>query len=300
MKALLLSLLLLIISQTAEAQVAGKIQDEKGQPIPFVTATLLNSADSTILLASQSDEQGAFALKYSKPGTYKLRLSAIGFQIYTSPSFDLTAAQPAKDFSELVLEANSKQLTEILVRASKPLTQQRSDGTVVNVESSMLSKGSSALEVLERSPGVVIDRQNGGLSLNGRNGVQVMINGKLLRMPVEQVMAILNGMNAGEVSRVKLLTNPSAAYDAEGSGGLINIVLKDNRRKGTRQTIRSPEATVIAKKPRPAPGWIITRINSICTVLIIITATILTVIFMPLGQSRNRFWAAWHNLIIKA
>jgi iron complex outermembrane recepter protein len=132
-----------------------------------------------------------------------------------------------------VPDKDTAQLGAVIVRGRKPLIRQEPYGMVVNVESSMISKGSSALAVLEQSPGVVIDHRNYSIALNGKSGVMVMLDGKLMRMPVEQVMALLNGMSADDIEKIELITTPPAKYDAEGSAGLINIVLKKNSRPGT-------------------------------------------------------------------
>jgi hypothetical protein len=125
------------------------------------------------------------------------------------------------------------QLKEAVIRAARPIVQQRPEGVVVNVESSILSKGSTALEVLERSPGIIIDRRNNNISLNGKDGVMVMLDGRLMRMPISEVMNLLQGMSADDIEKIELLTTPPSKYDAEGSAGLINIVLKKGRRRGT-------------------------------------------------------------------
>lgn len=125
-----------------------------------------------------------------------------------------------------------KQLKEVRVQASKPLLQQQAYGTVVNVQSSVLTKGSSVLEVLERAPGVNIDRRTNGIALNGKSGVMVMLNGKLLRMSADQLMVYLQGMTAADVEKIELLNTPPAKYDASGNAGMINIVIKKNRNQG--------------------------------------------------------------------
>ncbi|HEY8972385.1 MAG TPA: TonB-dependent receptor [Puia sp.] len=125
------------------------------------------------------------------------------------------------------------QMKEAVVRGVRPPVQQTVAGITVNVENSILSKGSTVLEVLERSPGIIIDRRNNNISLNGKEGIMVMLNGKLMRMPVSEVMTLLQGMSADDIEKIELLTSPPAQYDAEGSAGLVNIVLKKNRRRGT-------------------------------------------------------------------
>lgn len=129
--------------------------------------------------------------------------------------------------------ADTAQLKVVIIRAQKPIVQQQPGGMVINAGSSVLTKGSSALEVLERSPGVVIDHQNNAISLNGKTGVMVMIDGRSMRMPMDQVVTLLNGMSADEIDKIELLTSPPAKYDAEGSAGIINIVLKKNKQAGT-------------------------------------------------------------------
>jgi len=135
------------------------------------------------------------------------------------------------DSSQLKIDTN--QLRAIIVRGAKPLFQQQINGTVVNVGNSILTKGSSVLEVLERSPGVVIDRRSNAISLNGKNGVLVLIDGKQLRMSMDQLVDLLNSMPADNIEKIELLTSPPANYDADGNAGIINIVLKKNRKTGT-------------------------------------------------------------------
>jgi outer membrane receptor for ferrienterochelin and colicin len=127
----------------------------------------------------------------------------------------------------------AKQLQEVTVRGARPPLQQSIAGSVVNVQGSMINKSSSVLNVLERSPGVVIDHRNNSIGLNGRSGVTVMIDGKLLHLPEDELLNLLNGMSADNVEKIELLTAPPSRYDASGSAGMINIVLKKNRQSGT-------------------------------------------------------------------
>lgn len=123
-------------------------------------------------------------------------------------------------------------LSSFTVRGGRRLLQQQQGGITINVENSLLTKGSSVLEVIERSPGVLVDRRNSGIALNGKEGVAVMIDGRLLRLPADQLFSLLAGLSANDVASIELLTTPHAGYDAEGTAGLINIVLKKSRKKG--------------------------------------------------------------------
>jgi outer membrane receptor protein involved in Fe transport len=233
MKRIFLSLLLICLLQTVYGQISGKLTDKSGHPISHASVLLLRSSDTSLVKAVSTDETGAYQVQYNGEGKYILQISCVGHDTWNSPEFELTASRPAKDFGIHVMEANGQTLAEVSVRATKPLIQQNAYGTIVNVESSILTKGSSVLQIIERSPGVIIDRRNNDIAMNGKSGVVVMLNGKLMRMSAAQLLTMLDGMSADDITTIELLTTPPAGYDAEGSAGLINIVLKKNRKRGT-------------------------------------------------------------------
>jgi len=237
MKIILFNFLLFCFLQNSFGQVSGKFATTAGRPIPFANVLLLNSIDTTLVKAALTNEKGDYQIEDIVPGKYMLRFSSIGYQTWNSEIFELTDSQKIKDFGTKAMKENTKQLEEVVVRSEKPLFQQQAYGTVVNVESSILTKGSSALEVLERSPGVVINHRDNSIELNGKSGVMVMLNGKLIRMSMEQVVNLLNGMSADNIAKIELLTTPPAGFDAEGSAGIINIVLKKNKKPGTNGTL---------------------------------------------------------------
>jgi hypothetical protein len=230
MKALLLILCGLLLSTIAQSQVSGTLTDTNGSPVAFATVALLKSKDSTLVRSAASDDKGVFRLSAASPGTYTLKISCLGYMDYFSP---LTIRDPAYDAGTILLKTTGKQLGEVVIRSSKPLVQQTAGGLVVNVQNSIMTKGSSVLQVLSRSPGVIVDPQTNGISLNGKSGVMVMLDGKLLRLSADQVAALLNGMTADDINKIELLSTPPAKYDADGNAGLINIVTKKNKRPGT-------------------------------------------------------------------
>jgi hypothetical protein len=234
MKTLLLILCGLLLSTIAQSQVSGTLTDTNGSPVPFATAVLLKSADSTLVRSAASDEKGVFRLSTAPSGTYTLKISCIGYMDYFSP---LTIRDPAYDAGTIRLKAAGQQLSEVVIRSGKPLVQQTAGGLVVNVQNSIMTKGSSALQVLSRSPGVIVDPQTSAISLNGKSGVMVMMDGKLLRLSADQVAALLNGMTADDIAQIELLATPPAKYDADGNAGLINIVTKKNKRAGTNGSV---------------------------------------------------------------
>ncbi len=119
-------------------------------------------------------------------------------------------------------------MKEITVSARKPMFEQKADRTIINVKNSITSAGGSALEVLEKSPGVTVSRQDNSIAIYGKTGVSVMINGKISYMPADALIQFLSGVNAGNIERIELITTPPSKYDAGGNGGYINIVLINN------------------------------------------------------------------------
>src|SRR5690349_9640514 len=210
MKRLLLNLVLICLLQAANGQISGKLTNKTGQPLTSASVLLLRSNDTSLVKAVSTDEAGAYRLQYNGEGKYILQISCIGHDTWHSPEFELTASRPARDFGTQVLNANGQTLGEVSVRATKPLIQQNAYGTIVNVESSILTKGSSVLQIMERSPGIIIDRRNNDIAMNGKSGVMVMLNGKLMRMSTEQLLTLLDGMSADDITTIELLTTPPA------------------------------------------------------------------------------------------
>jgi hypothetical protein len=233
MKYIISNILLFFACQHVFAQVSGKLRDGTGQPVSFATVVLLDSTDNALVRSALTDDQGAFRLQLVGLGKYIIKVSGMAYQTWASPAFELTSLKPSKDLGIIELNAAPKQLGEVVIRADKPLVQQEAGGMIVNVQSSLLTKGSSALQVLQRSPGVVINPQNTSITLNGKGGVMVMLDGKLMRMSMSQVLTLLNGMSADDIEKIELLTTPPAKYDADGNAGLINIVTKKNKKTGT-------------------------------------------------------------------
>lgn len=233
MKALSFCLLCFCFSYNMFSQISGQLTTAGGNPVPMANILLLRSTDTTLVKAALTNEKGAFHIENAGQGKYILRYSIVGYQTWDSPVFELTDSVNRRDFGIQIMKEKPKMLGEVVVRHENPLFQQQIDGLVVNVESSVLSKGSSALEVLERSPGILVNRRDNSIDLNGKNGVMVMINGKLMRIPMAQVIAMLNSMSADDIEKIELLTTPPVKYDAEGSAGMINIVLKRSKKKGT-------------------------------------------------------------------
>lgn len=222
-----------VIPRISNAQIQGSILDLNNKPLSFANVLLLYQKDSTIVSGVMATEEGTYNLTNFKPGNYILGVKMLGYKPTFSSPFEISNSNVHIHNEAIFVEENSQQLDDIDVVAKKPLYELKIDRMVVNVENSVTSAGNTALEVLEKSPGVIVDRQNYGLSLSGKSGVIVMINGKQNRMPISAAVQMLDAMSADNVKRIELITTPPAKYDAEGDAGIINIVLKKNDAFGT-------------------------------------------------------------------
>ncbi|QJW90199.1 TonB-dependent receptor [Spirosoma taeanense] len=213
----------------------GAVRDGAGKPLPFASVALLNARDSSLAKGTASDQQGTYAFENVRAGQYIVRVSAVGYQKAHSNALDVATspvAVPGMTLSEV-----TGKLAEVQVTAKKPFVEQQLDRTVVNVANSIVGSGSTALEVLEKSPGVTVDYQNDRLQLRGKEGVIVQIDGKQTYLSMQDVIALLRSMSSDNIETIELITNPSAKYDAAGNSGIINIRLKKNTNLGTNGTV---------------------------------------------------------------
>lgn len=170
-----------------------------------------------------------------RAGQYVVRASAVGYQKTHLASIDLTNS-PA-NLPLLTLTETTGKLTEVQMVAKKSFVEQQNDRMVVNVAGSIVGSGSTAPEVLEKSPGVTVDYQNERLQLRGKEGVIVMIDGRQSYLSQQDLIALLRTMWSDNIATIELITNPGARYDAVGNSGIINIRLKKDTNLGTNGTL---------------------------------------------------------------
>ena len=218
-----------INNSNAQVNIKGLVKDTNG-PLPFANVLLLQPADSSLVRGAVTNDDGTFIIENVKGGSYLLSAFMVGFENSYQPIDVPSTGQFAA--GEIMLAENVSQLEAVTVTAKKPLFEQKIDRLTVNVANSITAAGATALEVLERSPGVVVDRQQGGIFLSGKDGVIVMMNGKINRMPIKAVVQLLEGMPSDNIEKIELITTPPANFDAEGNAGFINIVLKQTNDRG--------------------------------------------------------------------
>jgi iron complex outermembrane recepter protein len=212
---------------------------DKSTPIEGATVELRTEKDSKLVKTEISGKDGLTLFENVREGTYILTASAVGFNKASTAAFEVSPAKPAIELPAFTMEAAaSSQLSGVTVTAKKPFIQRLNDRIVVNVEGSIVSAGSSALDVLEQSPGITVD-QNDAISLRGRAGVIIMIDGKPSPMTGTDLANYLKGLPASAIERIDIITNPSAKYDAAGNSGIIDIRMKKDQRMGTNGTFNA-------------------------------------------------------------
>ncbi|MCX6210828.1 MAG: TonB-dependent receptor, partial [Bacteroidetes bacterium] len=163
-------------------------------------------------------------------GKYFVTVVSIGFKKAGSTIFEINSS--AVTVPSITLKKASKELGEVTVSSKKPMIEVKADKTIFNVEASINAVGSDAFELLRKSPGVMIDKDD-NLQLSGKNGVQVYIDGRPSPLSGKDLADYLKSMQSSNIEAIELITNPSAKYDAAGNAGIINIRLKKNKAFGT-------------------------------------------------------------------
>jgi outer membrane receptor protein involved in Fe transport len=212
----------------AQAGISGRIADETHQPVSYANVLLLSATDSSLVKGAFSEDDGSFSINAIGSGNYRIKVMMVGYADHDSDIFTVQSGGGVRDFGEIVLHEDAVLMDEVQVVAKKALFEQKIDRMVVNVASSITLSGTNVLDVLERSPGVLVNRQSKTISVSGKRGVVVMINGRINYMPAEAVTQLLEGMSSDNVEKIEILTTPPAGLDAEGNAGYINIVLKAN------------------------------------------------------------------------
>ncbi|SFO56354.1 Outer membrane receptor proteins, mostly Fe transport [Chitinophaga sp. YR627] len=217
--------------QIETARISGRVLQTGAKPVEFATITLLKAKDSSLVKGAIADINGQYEFEQIKQGKYLIAAAYVGMTKAYSKPFEVKGSAPVS-METLTLGADAKNLKEVNVTAKKPFIEQRADKMIVNVENSIIGAGGTAMEALEKSPGVSIDKDD-NISLKGKSGVVIMIDGKLTNMSSQDVAQLLKSMPSSNIEQIELITNPSAKYDAAGNSGIINIKLKKNRMVGS-------------------------------------------------------------------
>jgi len=213
-----------VISITAQNNITGIITDDKNSPLPFANIILYDTESSKPITASISDDEGVYHLVDLPDGNYWIEVSMLGFESKKSNSIILTKSINSLNF---FLKEKIQTLNEVVIKASRPIITQTSDKLIINLENSQMINN-NIQDVIKKVPGIII--KNGNINYAGQGRVRVLINGKTT--DYIDINSLLRDMPADNIAKVELIQQPGAEFDAEGSGPLINIVLKKNVKIG--------------------------------------------------------------------
>ena len=229
---------ILSFAQTS-GKITGSIKDGGNQKIiDAATISLLKSKDSSLTKSAVTDKEGNFTFENVKDGSYLISATSLGHSKVYSKSFTISAEQASYEAGVLQLVPVTQNLKEVVVETKKPFIERKLDRTIVNVDASISNAGSSAMEVLEKSPGITIDK-DGNISLKGKQGVKVFIDGKPSYLSGPDLANLLKSMGSAQLDQIEIMTNPPAKYDAAGNAGIINIKTKKNKTVGYNGSISS-------------------------------------------------------------
>lgn len=223
----LISLSLAAQSQTGK--VNGAVSGTQ-KPIEAASVGVLRAKDSAIVKMAVTDKAGQFEVEKLAAGKYLVLVQSVGYAKYYSESFELGNGK-TYTVQPITLVNASKELQGVVVSSKKPLIEQKLDRTIINVDASPSNAGATVLEVLEKSPGISVDK-DGNISLKGKQGVVVMIDGKPTYLGAQDLANMLRNMASSNLDQIEIMTNPPARFDASGNSGVINIKTKKTKVMG--------------------------------------------------------------------
>ena len=240
-KLLLILTISLFATLSAFAQNTGKltgqIKDNTDKFLSAATIMLHAAKDSALVKTAVTDSKGNYEIIQIKPGRYFIKSSVVNMQKTSSPVFEVkeneTATAPL-----IITQPAEKNLAGVTVSSAKPIVEVRADKTILNVEGTINAVGNDALELLRKSPGVMVDKDD-NLSLSGKNGVRVYIDGKPSPLAGSDLASYLKSLQSSQIEAIEIITNPSAKYEAAGNAGIINIKLKKNLTIGTNGSVNA-------------------------------------------------------------
>lgn len=221
-----------ISSTYSQNKIRGKIIDQSQMPIPFANVVLYQSDTDKVITGAISDDTGNYFFNDIPDGSYVLEISVLGFKTQKSDSFSLSNENNNMSL-DFVLTEEAQVLNEVVVKSNRPVIRQTAEKLIVDLERSEMVS-SNLQDVMKKVPGIIVT--NGNITYGGQEGVRILINGKTTEYM--DMTSLLRDLPADNISKVELIQQPGAEFDAEGSGPLINIILKKNVKLGTNGNVK--------------------------------------------------------------
>lgn len=236
MRYLLLVLLTVTATVTRAQKISGLAKEEGGSVSKGLAVSLVKANDSAVVKLALTNNDGVYYFEGIKTGNYKIIINTPGYNRVISPAFAFGNADVV--VAEITVSRLPTNLNKVTVVAQKPMVEVKAEKTILNVEGTVNAVGINALELLRKSPGVLLDKDD-NISMAGKNGVQVYIDGRTTPLSGADLANYLKTLQSALVESIELITNPSAKYDAAGNAGIINIRLKKNKALGTNGSVNA-------------------------------------------------------------
>ncbi len=230
------SVLAFCIAVTVQAQkISGTILKEGGDAAVAATIALQRASDSATVKYATINKNGSFTIAEPAPGNYLVKISHVGYVTnYTA----VTANGTDIELPKITLSRQPAELASVTVTTVKPVVEVKADKTILNVEGTINAAGNDGLELLRRAPGVMVDKDD-NISVAGKNGVSIYIDGKPSPLSGSDLANYLKTLQSSQMESIEIITNPSAKYEAAGNAGIINIKLKKNKTFGTNGSLNA-------------------------------------------------------------
>jgi len=213
-------------------KISGTVIDSlTKKPLEYATISIFRSGGKAPITGVLTDEKGNYKLNNLAPGKYKISLSFIGYPAKIIDPVVTTPSKPDNNMGTVLLAPSTKVLSQVNVQGQRAVIENKIDKIVYNAEKDLTAVGGNASDILRKVPLVSVDI-NGNVSLRGDQNVKVLINGKPSGAMANNLADVLRSFPADQIKSVEVITSPSAKYDAEGSGGIINIVTKSSNISG--------------------------------------------------------------------
>jgi hypothetical protein len=218
------------LAQAKIGKVTGSVKSADGS-LDGVTISLLKAKDSSLAKVAVSNKAGDFEMEKIADGKYLISATAVGYTKFLGSHFTISPENSTVNVGNLELKSSDQNLGNVQVTARRPLIENKIDKMVVNVDAAVTNVGTTAMDVLEKSPGISVDN-NGNLSLKGKQGVIILIDGKPSYLGGQDLANLLRNMPSAQLDQIEIMSQPSAKFDASGNSGVINIKTKRSNLKG--------------------------------------------------------------------
>ncbi|HUP89976.1 MAG TPA: TonB-dependent receptor, partial [Longimicrobiales bacterium] len=227
-------------------RVSGIVQSDAGIPLTGASVTLRNAADSSAAGTAVTGSDGRFLIERLQPGKYSLRITYLGFKPHNVLNIAVSAADPRVELGQMKLAVAPLDVAAVEATATKSPVVVEADRTVHDTKDMVAAKGGKAIDVLRNVPELEVD-MNGKVTMRGNQSVKIQLNGREPPLRGDALTNYLQQMPGDRIAKVEVIPNPSAKYDPEGGGGIINIVMKDNADLGLSGSISANGSTKLSR-----------------------------------------------------